>query len=122
MLPREVQRARLLFREGLQDSLLRISHHLGERTGCGSVDLHFTATVVHGTLCVPESLTQADIRELIEAIDDELVDAVGVSRESSSSMSTRGERLGSSATTISARTAMVRRGPMMARCRLNDSR
>ena len=47
----------------------------------GRVDLHFTPTVVHGTLCVPESLTQGDIQELIEAIDDELVDAVGVSRE-----------------------------------------
>ena len=47
----------------------------------GRVDLHYTVTIVHGTLCVLESLTQAEIRELIETIDDELVDAVGVSRE-----------------------------------------
>ncbi len=47
----------------------------------GRVDLHFTATIVHGTLCVRESLTQEEVQELIETIDDELVDAVGVSRE-----------------------------------------
>ena len=47
----------------------------------GRVDLHFAPTMVHGTLCVVESLTQEEIQELIETIDEELVDAVGVSRE-----------------------------------------
>ena len=47
----------------------------------GRVDLHFTATIVHGTLCVLESLTQEEIQELIETIDEQMVDAVGVSRE-----------------------------------------
>ena len=47
----------------------------------GRVDIHFTPTVVHSTLCVIESVTQEGIQELIEAIDDELVDSVGVSRE-----------------------------------------
>ena len=47
----------------------------------GRVDLHFAATIVHGTLCVPESLTQGEIQELIETVDEELVDSVGVSRE-----------------------------------------
>jgi len=47
----------------------------------GRVDLHFTATVVHSTLCVVESLTQEDVQELIETIDEELVDSVGVSRD-----------------------------------------
>ena len=47
----------------------------------GRLDLHFTPTVVHATLCVSESLTQENIRELIEIVDEELVDAVGVNRE-----------------------------------------
>jgi hypothetical protein len=47
----------------------------------GRVDIHFTPTVVHSTLCVIESVTQEGIQELIEAIDDELVDSIGVSRE-----------------------------------------
>ena len=47
----------------------------------GRVDLHFTPTIVHGTLCVLESLTQREIQELIETIDEELVDSVGVLRE-----------------------------------------
>ena len=47
----------------------------------GRVDIHFTTTVVHGTLCVRESLTQEEIQELIETIDEQIVDALGVSRE-----------------------------------------
>ncbi len=47
----------------------------------GRVDLHFTPTVVHATLCVLESLTQEEVQDLIETIDEELVDAVGGSRE-----------------------------------------
>ena len=45
------------------------------------MDLHFTGDTVHSTLCVLESLTQEDIRGLIETIDDELLDVLGVSRE-----------------------------------------
>ena len=47
----------------------------------GRIDLHFTHTIIHSTMCVLESLTQEEIQELIETIDDELVDSVGVSRE-----------------------------------------
>ena len=47
----------------------------------GRVDLHFTPTLVHSTLCVPESLTQEEIQDLIETIDEDLVDSVGFSRE-----------------------------------------
>jgi hypothetical protein len=47
----------------------------------GHVDLHYAATVVHATLCVVESLTQENIREIIDVIDEELVDIVGVMRE-----------------------------------------
>ena len=54
---------------------------LEDENPLGRVDLHFTATIVHGTLCVPESLTQEEIQELIETVDDELVESVGVSRE-----------------------------------------
>ena len=37
------------------------------------VDLHFTASIVHGVLNVAESLTQDEIRELIELVDEDLV-------------------------------------------------
>jgi hypothetical protein len=47
----------------------------------GRVDLHFTDTVVHATLSVIESLTSERIQELIDIIDEELVDSVGISRE-----------------------------------------
>ena len=47
----------------------------------GRVDLHFTSTIVHGTLCVLESLTQEAIQELIDTIDEELVVSAGVFRE-----------------------------------------
>ncbi len=54
---------------------------LEDEQSVGRIDLHFTSTIVHGTLCVLESLTSAEIQELIETIDEELVDSVGVSRE-----------------------------------------
>ena len=47
----------------------------------GRVELHYTPTIVHGTLCVMESLTQEAIQELIQTIDEEVVDAIGISRE-----------------------------------------
>ena len=47
----------------------------------GRVDLHFTPTAVHATLCVSESLTQENIQELVEMVDGELVDAMGVGRD-----------------------------------------
>ncbi len=39
----------------------------------GRIDLHFTASVAYGTLCVAESLTEDDVRELISEIDERLV-------------------------------------------------
>ena len=54
---------------------------LEEEAAVGRLDLHFAATVVHATLCVNESLTQEMIQELIETIDDDLLDAVGVVRD-----------------------------------------
>ena len=47
----------------------------------GRVDLHFTPNAVHATLCISESLTQENIQELVEMIDGELVDAMGVGRD-----------------------------------------
>ena len=37
------------------------------------IDLHFTPSIVHGTLNVTESVTQEEIQDLIETIDQELV-------------------------------------------------
>lgn len=47
----------------------------------GRLDLHFTPSLVHGTLCIAESLTKEMIEELIQTIDEELLDVVGVTRE-----------------------------------------
>jgi hypothetical protein len=46
----------------------------------GRVDLHFTPSVVHGTLCVLESVTQEGIQELIDVVDEELVMTSDASR------------------------------------------
>ncbi len=47
----------------------------------GRLDLHFTRTMVHATMTVAESLTQENIQELIELIDEDIIDAVGVDRD-----------------------------------------
>jgi hypothetical protein len=39
----------------------------------GRVDIHYTNSVAYATLCVPESLTEEDIRELISEVDERLV-------------------------------------------------
>lgn len=39
----------------------------------GRIDLHFTSTVVHGTLSVVDALTEENIHELIETVDDDIV-------------------------------------------------
>jgi len=54
---------------------------LDGETRVGHLDLHYTGTLVHGTLCVAESLTREDIQELVEFVDDELVSVLGVPRE-----------------------------------------
>ena len=53
---------------------------LEEDTPIGRLDLHLTTNVVHATLCVAESLTMESIGELIETVDDELIDAIGIAR------------------------------------------
>lgn len=39
----------------------------------GRVDIHFSLSVVYATLCVVESLSEEDVRELISEIDERLV-------------------------------------------------
>lgn len=46
----------------------------------GRVDIHFADTVVHSTLNVAENLTAEDIQRLVDSIDEDLLDAVGVTR------------------------------------------
>ncbi len=39
----------------------------------GRIDLHFTAEVSYGTLCVIERLSEDDVKELIGEVDERLV-------------------------------------------------
>ena len=41
--------------------------------GIGRVDIHYTPSLAHATLCVGERLSDDDIRELIGEIDERLV-------------------------------------------------
>ncbi|MBI2916615.1 MAG: hypothetical protein HYY01_01365 [Chloroflexi bacterium] len=47
----------------------------------GKVDLHFTSSVVHATLCVSSDLNEEDIKGLIEIIDEEIVNTADVARD-----------------------------------------
>jgi hypothetical protein len=51
----------------------------GERQ-VGRVDIHFAGDTVHVALAVDESLTQDSIQQLIDNVDEDLVDAVGILR------------------------------------------
>ncbi|MFQ5933276.1 MAG: hypothetical protein ACE5KI_01375 [Dehalococcoidia bacterium] len=51
-----------------------------DETPVGRVDLHYTHSVVHATLCVLESVTQDGIQELIDTIDEELVTTADAAR------------------------------------------
>ena len=46
---------------------------LEEENPVGRIDLHFTPSIVHATLNVAESVTQDEIHDMIETIDQELV-------------------------------------------------
>ncbi len=39
----------------------------------GRIDIHYTASVAYATLCVPESLTDQETRDLVSEIDERLV-------------------------------------------------
>ena len=54
---------------------------LEDESPVGRVDIHFTNPVIHATLNISESLTTDRIQELIDAIDEELMDSVGITRQ-----------------------------------------
>jgi len=54
---------------------------LRDENPVGRVDLHFTDAVVHATLSVADGLTNEDIQDLIDTVDDELIDSVGITRQ-----------------------------------------
>jgi hypothetical protein len=49
--------------------------------GVGRVDIHFAESVIHATVNVAESLTTESIQELIDTIDQELLDSVGIVKD-----------------------------------------
>ncbi|MDP6665792.1 MAG: hypothetical protein QF357_00160 [Dehalococcoidia bacterium] len=52
-----------------------------EGKSVGRLDLHFVPGIVHGTLVVSEALTQEAIQEIMNMIDEDLTDAIGVERD-----------------------------------------
>ena len=53
----------------------------GEEALLGRLDVHYAGNLVHASLFVTEQLTQEEIQELIEDVDKELLDAVGLARD-----------------------------------------
>ncbi len=47
----------------------------------GRLDLHFIGPIVHGTLTVEESVTEAGIQEIMSIVDETIIDAIGIQRE-----------------------------------------
>ena len=54
---------------------------LEDGSAVGRVDIHFADSVIHATLNVAESLTTEAIQELINSIDEQLMDYVGITRQ-----------------------------------------
>lgn len=54
---------------------------LEDESAIGRLDIHFADSVVHATLNVDESLTSDGIQELIDTVDEELLDSVGIARQ-----------------------------------------
>ena len=47
----------------------------------GRFDVHFARNLIHATLCVSERYTTDEIQDLIEDLDDEVLDAIGLARD-----------------------------------------
>ncbi len=47
----------------------------------GRFDVHFSGNLIHATLCVSERYTTDEIQDIIEDLDDEVLDAIGLARE-----------------------------------------
>ena len=54
---------------------------LEEQNSVGRVDIHFTDTVIHATLSIIDNLTNDQIQDLIDTIDEDLMDSVGINRQ-----------------------------------------
>ena len=54
---------------------------LKEEDALGRVDIHFADSVVHATLSIAESMTTEEIQDLVDTIDEELLDSVGITRQ-----------------------------------------
>ena len=54
---------------------------LEDENSVGRIDIHFTGSVIHATMNVSESLTTEEIQDLIDTIDGQLLDSVGVNRQ-----------------------------------------
>ena len=54
---------------------------LSDDDAVGRIDIHFADTVVHATLNIAESLTNDEIQGLIDTIDEQLMDPVGITRQ-----------------------------------------
>jgi hypothetical protein len=54
---------------------------LDEDVPQGRLDIHYAGNLIHATLCVNERFTQEEVQQLIEDLDDELLDAVGMARD-----------------------------------------
>lgn len=52
-----------------------------DESAIGRVDIHFADPVVHATLNVAESITTEEIQDLIDIIDEQLMDSVGITRQ-----------------------------------------
>ncbi|MCH8298903.1 MAG: hypothetical protein IH873_12610 [Chloroflexi bacterium] len=46
----------------------------------GRIDIHFTPEMVHVAVSVDESLTQETIHQIIDAVEEDIIDAVGINR------------------------------------------
>ena len=46
----------------------------------GRVDIHFTPEMVHAAISVDESLTQETVQQIIDTVDEDIVDSVGINR------------------------------------------
>tara|TARA_B100001964_G_scaffold67353_1_gene76546 strand:+ start:454 stop:762 length:309 start_codon:yes stop_codon:yes gene_type:complete len=46
----------------------------------GRVDIHFAAEMVHVAVSVDESLTQETVQQIIDTVDEDIVDSVGINR------------------------------------------
>jgi hypothetical protein len=54
---------------------------LEDEADVGRLDIHFADVIIHATLTVIESLTTESIQDLIDAVDEELLDAVGILKQ-----------------------------------------